>query len=129
MKIEHVAYQVQDPVALTDWYVKHLGMTVKRAQPAPPFGRFLADENDAVMLEFYCHPLATVPDYQSIDPLVLHIAFRTDDVEGTRERLLAAGATAVGEIQKSPAGDELAMLRDPWGLAVQLVSRAEPMIP
>ena len=32
MKIEHAAYQIEDPVATAAWYVKHLGMTVKRAQ-------------------------------------------------------------------------------------------------
>lgn len=71
MKIEHVAWQVPDPVALADWYVEHLGM---------------------------------------------------------RARLIAAGATPAGEIVVTPAGDELAMLRDPWGIPLQLVRRAEPMI-
>lgn len=129
MKIEHVAYQVEDPVALSEWYVDHLGLTVKRAEAGPPFGRFLADDGDAVMLEFYRNPAVTVPDYRAIDPVALHIAFRAADVAGTRQRLLAAGATAEGEVRRTEAGDELAMLRDPWGLAVQLVKRHAVMIP
>jgi hypothetical protein len=28
----------------------------------------------------------------------------------------------------TPAGDELVMLRDPWGVALQLVKRAQPML-
>ncbi|MEZ4702532.1 MAG: hypothetical protein R2834_19520 [Rhodothermales bacterium] len=38
--------------------------------------------------------------------------------------LIAAPASA----QTTPAGDALAMLRDPWGMAIQLCSRAEPMV-
>jgi hypothetical protein len=41
---------------------------------------------------------------------------------------MRAGAAAVGEIQSNDAGDEVAMLRDPWGIAVQLVTRRDRMI-
>jgi len=128
MKIEHVAYQVADPVAVAAWYVAHLGLTVKRAQSASPFGHFLADDGDHVMVEIYFNPAVPVPDYHAIDPLVAHLAFAADDVAATRERLMTAGATPLGDMQTSPAGDDLAMLRDPWGFAVQLVRRAQPMI-
>ena len=129
MKIEHTAYQVQDPVALAAWYVTHLGLTVKRKQTASPFGYFLADDGDAVMLEFYNNPKAPVPDYRTIDPLVLHVAFRVKDIAAERARLVAAGGTAEGDITTADNGDTLAMHRDPWGLAVQLVTRVEDMIP
>jgi glyoxylase I family protein len=128
VKIEHTAYQVEDPVALAKWYVAHLGMTIKRAQTASPFGHFLADDGDAVMLEFYANPKVAQPAYRQMDPLMLHLAFRADDVAATRARLIAAGATPVGDIQQNDDGDTLAMLRDPWGLAVQLVRRKTPMI-
>jgi glyoxylase I family protein len=128
MKIEHVAFQVEDPVAVSRWYVEHLGLTVKRSQAERPFGHFLADRGDTVMLEFYNHPKATVPDYRAIDPLALHVAFLTDDVPATRARLVAAGATAEGDAQVTPTGDHVAMLRDPWGLAVQLIRRKVAMI-
>lgn len=129
MKIEHVAYQVPDPVALADWYVEHLGLRIKRAIGGPGHARFLADDTDAVMVEVYNNPRVAMPDYRAIDPLMLHLAFRTDDVAAARERLLAAGATPEGEVVVSEGGDHLAMLRDPWGLAIQLVRRRDPMIP
>jgi len=129
VKIEHTAYQVDDSVAFARWYVEHLGMTIKRAQDVAPFGQFLADDGGAVMLEVYSNPRVTTPDYRAMDPLVLHLAFWADDVADTRARLIAAGATAVGDVQETPAGDVVAMLRDPWGLAVQLVHRRVPMIP
>ncbi len=128
MKIEHTAYQVADPVSVARWYVTHLGMTVKRSQTQPPFMHFVADEGDTVMLEFYNNPAVEVPDYRALHPLVYHLAFKTDDVKGTRGRLLAAGATPEGEVTVTPAGDELAMLRDPWGLPLQLLKRKDPMI-
>ena len=83
MKIEHVAYQVQDPAAFARWYEQHLGMTIKRVQPDPPFGHFLADDGDAVMLEVYNNPKVAVPDYRQVDPFLLHIAFVVDDVQAT----------------------------------------------
>jgi catechol 2,3-dioxygenase-like lactoylglutathione lyase family enzyme len=129
VKIEHVAFQVEDPVAVSSWYAKALGMTLKRAYPDRPWGQFLSDDGDAVMLEFYNNPKAPVPDYRAIDPLVLHVAFRVKDIAAARVKLLAAGATPEGEITTADNGDKLAMHRDPWGLAVQLVTRVEDMIP
>ena len=128
MKLEHTAYQIADPPAAARWYVEHLGLRIKRQQDASPWGCFLADDGDAVMLEFYSNPKATVPDYKAIDPLVLHIAFKADDVAATRARLIAAGATAEGEVVTTDSGDTMAMLRDPWGLALQAVKRREDMI-
>lgn len=128
MKIEHTAYQVSDPVALARWYVDHLGLKVKRAQPASPFAHFLADDSGTVMLEFYRQTHLPVPDYRSMDPLLLHLAFLADDLPAVRARLMAAGATPEGDVVRNAAGDEVAMLRDPWGLTIQLIKRAEPMI-
>jgi catechol 2,3-dioxygenase-like lactoylglutathione lyase family enzyme len=128
VKIEHMAFQVEDPVAVSAWYVEHLGLTLKRAFPERPWGHFLADDGDAVMLEFYNNPKAAVPDYHTIDPLMLHVAFVADDVPAARARLIAAGAVPEGDVQVTPTGDHMAMLRDPWGLGVQLVKRRDPMI-
>jgi catechol 2,3-dioxygenase-like lactoylglutathione lyase family enzyme len=128
VKIEHVALQVADPVGLSRWYVEHLGLTVKRAQSESPFGHFLADDGDAVMLEFYGFPNLSVPDYARMEPMLLHLAFHVDDVAATRARLMGAGATPVGDVQSNDAGDVVAMLRDPWGIAVQLVRRRAAMI-
>ena len=128
MKIEHTAYQVDDPVALARWYVDHLGLKVKRAQSVAPFGYFLADDSGTVMLEFYRQAHLPVPDYRAMDPLLLHLAFLAGDVPAARAKLMAAGASPEGDVIRNAAGDEVAMLRDPWGLAIQLIKRADPMI-
>jgi len=128
LKLEHTAFQVSHPVEMAQWYVRHLGMVIKRAQTAPPFGHFLSDASGAAMLELYANPAVPQPDYRAMNPLVLHIAFVADDIDATRARLLAAGATAESAVETTPVGDQVTMLRDPWGLALQLVKRSTPMV-
>jgi catechol 2,3-dioxygenase-like lactoylglutathione lyase family enzyme len=128
MDIEHFALNVSDPVAMARWYTEHLGMRVVRSIAEPPHTRFLADRSGRGVVEIYGHTKAAVPDYAALDPLVLHLAFSTADVHATRERLLAAGASSVGEVIVTPSGDEMAFLRDPWGVPLQLVRRARPLI-
>ncbi len=128
MKIEHVAFNVSDPGAVARWYVERLGFVVTRQLVESPFTHFLADDGGGVMVELYHNPRAAVPAYAEQDPMILHLALVSDDVAADRQRLLAAGATAIGEVEHLENGDVLAMLRDPWGLALQLASRHEPMI-
>jgi glyoxylase I family protein len=128
MNIEHIALNVTDPVRMADWYVSHLGMRVVRRVEEAPFTRFLADESGRVVLELYGQRRAPVPDYASLDVMVLHIAFSATDIAGTRERLLAAGATSAADITCTPSGDEMTFMRDPWGLALQLVKRSKPLL-
>jgi catechol 2,3-dioxygenase-like lactoylglutathione lyase family enzyme len=130
MRIEHVAFNVADPVVVADWYVKHLGWRILRKEDKSPFARFIADSSGQVMIEIYHRADAPVPDYASMNPLVLHLAVTCGpDVEEVRQRLLEAGATDAGGILVTPAGDRLAMLRDPWGLALQLCYRKTQMVP
>jgi len=128
IRIEHVALNVKDPVAMAEWYCRHLGMRIVRKGPAPANARFISDAGGNTMLELYNNPPDAVPDYASMDPLVLHIAFMVEDVKGIREKLIAAGATSIGDVSTIPSGDEIAMLRDPWGVAIQFIKRAEPML-
>lgn len=128
MHIEHVALQVENPRAVAAWYTEHLGFSAKRSAAEPPFGHFLADGSGRVMIELYNQSVAPVPSYKWMHPVALHLAFVSEDVAADRTRLLNAGATEEGDIVHTPEGDTLAMLRDPWGLAIQLCQRAEPMV-
>ena len=127
MKLEHVAVNVADPVKMTQWYVDHLGMTIVRAMDKAPFTHFLADDSGNVMIEIYNNPPDQVPDYRSMHPLLLHLAFVSNDPDADRARLEKAGATFVEEVRPE-AGAHLVMMRDPWGLAVQLCKRAKSML-
>jgi len=127
MNIEHVALNVTDPIALANWYVKHLGMKIVRQVDVAPHTRFIADESGRTVLEIY-RQKAPVPDYASQDPMVLHVAFIAPDIRATRDRLLAAGATVAKDVHTIPEGDEMAFLHDPWGVVIQLVKRAKPLM-
>jgi len=126
MRLEHCALQVPDAPALADWYVKHLGCSVARSGGAPAFVRFLAA--GPVLIELYQGSLAPTPDYFSRHPAQFHLAFVSEALEADRNRLVKAGATIAEDCFTTPAGDELVMLRDPWGIGLQLVKRAKPML-
>jgi len=128
MKIEHLAYQAEDPVAVAQWYVTHLGCLVKRSSGAPGYAHFLADSSGSVMLEIYNHPRLKTPVYRKMDSLLLHLAFCSEEPAADRDRLVTAGATVEEDLGTTPAGDVVVMLRDPWGFPIQLVRRAKPML-
>jgi hypothetical protein len=96
-----------------------------RAQTTAPFTHFLADATGRVIMELYANPAAPIPDYAAQDPLVYHCAFAVEEVEAVKMRLLAAGATEVSDAFLSD-GTRLVMLRDPWGIPLQLCKRATP---
>jgi len=127
MKMEHVALNVKDPVAMAAWYEKHLGMKVVRKLDKHPFTHFLADDGATMLIEIYNNPPDAVPPYSTMNPLLIHLAFATDNPEKDRTALVKAGATYVEET-KLPDGSLVIMLRDPWGLAIQLCWRTKPML-
>ena len=89
---------------------------------------FLAVGNGEVLLELYCNSVAPVPAYGAMHPLELHLAFSSDDPQADANRLLKAGAALSNPLVTTAAGDQVIMLRDPFGLALQLVCRATPML-
>lgn len=127
MKLEHFALNVEDPVAMADWYARHLGLRVARRQEESPYTTFLADDSGQILLELYGNPAAAVPPYRQMDPLLVHIAFVSADPQTDSRRLVAAGASLVTTLQ-TPDGSHLVMLRDPWGLALQLCRRGQPLL-
>ena len=128
MLLEHIAFNVPDPSAAAAWYAAQFGMRVVRNQPVSPFAHFVVDAAGRSVVEFYNNPGDAVPDLFGVHPLRHHIAFLADDIVAARERLITAGAQPFDEIVTTPAGDRLAFLRDPWGLALQLVQRAKPLL-
>ena len=129
MRIEHVAVQVADPAAVADWYVANFGFTIARAVDNEAKAFFLADGSGRVMIEVYRNPAIPVPDYAGQHHLTLHLAFVCPgDVDAEIVRLTGVGCTVVEVLGGGEGEDHLAMLRDPWGLAIQLCRRAKPMV-
>jgi glyoxylase I family protein len=126
MHFEHVAMNVPDPRAMARWYVEQLGMRIVRQVNEPPYMHFLADATGRVVFELYANTLAAIPNYAEQNPLILHNAFAVEDIDATLERLTAAGASIFSNETQADGG-RLAMLRDPWGIPLQLTQRAVPL--
>lgn len=122
MKIEHIAYNVSDPVALAAWYVKHLGLEIVFHNPEANQTHFLSDGAGSI-IEIYCNPADQVPNYKQQHPLIFHLAFASQDAAADSSRLIEAGASYVEE-KRPNADSQLIMLRDPWGIALQICQRS-----
>jgi glyoxylase I family protein len=125
MKFEHFALNVPEPRAQAQWYVEHVGFTIARSRTDAPFTHFLADETGRTIVELYANPAAAVPDYAATHPLCFHLAVVAVDAKAERARLERAGATLFRE-EPQPDGTLLIMLRDPWGVPLQLCQRTVP---
>ena len=127
MKLEHFALNVEDPVAMADWYVVNLGLHIVRQMAEAPFTTFLADDSSRIMIEIYNNPPDEVPLYHEMNPLLVHVAFVSENPAEDQARLVQAGASLVTDQQLND-GTHLIMLRDPWGLSVQLCKRGKSML-
>lgn len=119
MKLEHIGFNVAEPQKVMDWWCANLGFT--QTHPA-----FVVDSTGQTAIEFYRNDAAPIPDYTAISPLTLHIAFLSENVDADAARLVAAGATLLETVHKPGFG--MAMLRDPFGLAIQFVTRGTPVL-
>lgn len=127
MKIEHFAFNVSEPIAMSQWYEQNLGMKIVKQSMQAPYMTFLADNSGRVMIEIYKNPVDEVPDYKNMNPLIVHLAFVSEDPPADKERLLAAGADLISE-DEFDDGSHLVMMRDPWGFAIQFCKRGTPML-
>lgn len=127
MKFEHFALNVPDPQAMSLWYEEHLGLKVKKKMKEAPFMTFLADDSGTIMLEIYSNPKGETLDFTAFHPLAVHLAFVSKDPISDKSRLMAAGASELSD-DNLPDGSHLVMLRDPWGICIQLCKRAIPML-
>ena len=111
---------------MKDWYVKHLDLSVVSEMTEPPNMIFLADQTGRVIFEFYYNPAGSVLDFKDLHHQTLHCAFETKNAAMERVRLEEAGCSFVEEVKKED-GSHLIMMRDPWGLALQLCERGTRM--
>src|SRR5215203_1081607 len=128
LSVEHVAWQVQDPEAVAAWYGQHLGFRIVRRNNDPARTHFIADSAGKVLVEIYNNAAASIPAYAEQHPLILHLAFASNDPAADHDRLLRAGCSIAEDVRTTPAGDTLCMMRDPFGFAIQLCKRAKPMV-
>jgi hypothetical protein len=125
MIFEHFALNVPDARAHSRWYVENAGFKIVRQREDAPFTHFLADETGRVVVEIYSNPAAAYPAYATQHPLIFHFALVAADARKERARLEKAGATLFLE-ETLADGTLLIMMRDPWGVPLQLCQRTKP---
>ncbi|MBM1105576.1 VOC family protein [Aurantibacter crassamenti] len=123
MVFEHFALNVTDVTAVVSWYVENIGLVVVDEQNEPPFMTFLADSTGRVVVELYHRPDETITDFTDKHPLIFHVAFVSENAQEDRLRLEKQGASFFEEVKKAD-GSHLVMMRDPWGMPLQLCQRA-----
>lgn len=125
MTFEHFALNVPDTRAHAQWYVTHAGFRLLRQAPESPYTTFLADDTGRVVVELYSNPKAACHDFNAHHPLLFHFALVSADVAADRARFERAGAKLFIE-DALPDGTKLTMMRDPWGVPLQLCQRTKP---
>jgi len=128
LRFEHLAVNVPDPQSMTNWYFENLGMKVIRKGTPPTYTNFFADAGSNMMFEVFNNTNYPLLDPSKLDILSVHFAFVVDDVRSIRNALIAAGATLADELRETSTGDQVLVLRDPWGLPIQFIKRAQPML-
>ncbi len=126
MKFEHFALNVPDAPAHSRWYVENLGFKIVRQRTDAPFTHFLTDETGCTVVELYSNRSVSIPDYPNAHPLNFHFAVATANARAECARLEKAGARLFLE-DPQPDGSLLVMMRDPWGVALQLCQRTNPL--
>jgi catechol 2,3-dioxygenase-like lactoylglutathione lyase family enzyme len=125
MIFEHFALNVTDVHAVVRWYTENLGFTIARKRDDAPFTHFLADDAGHIIVELYSNPSAAVTDFASAHPLCFHFAVVSGAAREDCARLEKAGAKFFVE-DALPDGSVLIMMRDPWGVPLQLCQRTKP---
>ena len=127
MNFEHFALNVSKPIEMGQWYIDNCEMKIVRSMENYPYTRFLTDKAGKIMIEIYSNTSARIPEYEKQHPLEFHFALTVDDPVGVKDKLISAGATFEEEV-KTDDGSLLIMLRDPFGVPLQLCKRGKPMM-
>jgi catechol 2,3-dioxygenase-like lactoylglutathione lyase family enzyme len=125
MRFEHFALNVPDARAMSRWYVDNVGFVIARRREEAPYTHFLADETGHIVVELYTNTTQPCLEFPALHPLLFHFAVVATDARAERVRLEKAGAALVVE-ETLPDGTILVMMRDPWGVPLQLCQRATP---
>lgn len=124
--IEHIGLVVKDSRAMAQWYENALGFRILNSFPTETgHVAFIKCPQTGLIFELITNRnLACIEDALS-HPLQLHIAFKTLDIEGDKDRLLALGAEFVTDCPVPDPAARVMILKDPWGNFIQLAQRKE----
>jgi catechol-2,3-dioxygenase len=125
-EIEHIGISVDKPIDMANWYQDTLGFNIKFSAEDEEKGvAFLTDCTDKVMLELGKIPNVSPLAGRMNHHLQLHIALTSADPDKDAEYLVSKGAKFIERCPIKRPGENLIVLRDPWGNTIQLVKRSE----
>jgi len=125
-EIEHIGISVEKPIEMAKWYQETLGFNIKfSAQDEEKGVAFLTDCTDKVMLELGKIPNVSPLASRINHHLQLHIALKSVDPDRDAEYLVSKGAAFIEKCPITRPGENLIVLRDPWGNTIQLVKRSD----
>ena len=123
MMIEHIGLLSSTPIQMGHWYGKHLGFRIITEAGTDADGVIFVEDDSGTVIEIGHLPGIFPMEFKSHHPLSFHLAIECSCPEDEAKRLVEAGAELVGESLRNAYKGEKILVRDPWGLAIQLINR------
>lgn len=127
MKLKYTILYVADVPKTVAFYEVAFGLNCKMQHPG---GDYAEMETGATVLAFSSHQLMNKlgKNPAAADPKapVFEIAFETDDVEGSLEIAISAGAKLVQAANEQPWGQTISYVSDLNGYLVEICSPVSP---
>ena len=123
MTIEHLGLLVSNPIQMGKWYKENLGFQILREAGTDTDGVVFMEDDRGTVIEIGRLPEASPLDVKSLNPLAVHLAVQCSHPENEARRLVEAGAEMIGESPRNAYKGEKILVRDPWGLTIQVVNR------
>ena len=127
MKLEHIGLIIEHPISTAEWWVANLGFEWIRKLGTDDGGAAFITDQQGTVIEFA--KLEEVPslDLNGLKFIQLHFAIECDDTVREAERLVKLGAVMVGESPRNVYPNEKLIIRDPWGICIQLINRQDKL--
>ena len=123
MRIEHIGLLSSTPIQMGHWYKEHLGFRIIIEAGTDADGVIFMDDDSGMVIEIGHLPGISPMEFRSHHPLSIHLAIECTSPENEARRLVEAGAELVGESLRNAYKGEKILVRDPWGLTIQLINR------
>lgn len=124
-RLEHIGIAVSSPIEMARWYARVLGFRIVfSAQDGEGAVAFVEDPAGHGLVEFGRLPgIAPLCD-ATTHPLQFHITLASSNPSADADYLIGNGAAYIEECPVKRPGEQLLLLRDPWGNSIQLAKRA-----
>ncbi len=127
--LEHVGLAARDSAALTQWYLRILGATIRWTNDATP-PAFLLELPAGGVIEIYPAAEPVTDSAPNGRQGLRHLALKVADLDVARGALEAAGVPFTEPVKPAGGGGRVQFFQDPEGNLLHLVERpANPGAP